>query len=83
MRRSAGVGPVWWPRPGCRPVWPCTVWPPLSVSVGFPVDATAALVAGGLTERFFRAGSSVRRRLERVTAGIFAALAARLATDIH
>lgn len=28
-------------------------------------------------------GSTVRRRLERVTAGIFAALAARLATDIH
>ena len=37
------------------------------IAVGFPVDA----------------GSSVRRRLERVTAGIFAALAARLATDVH
>ncbi|WP_329478553.1 LysE family translocator [Kribbella sp. NBC_01484] len=67
--------------------WPATtqflVLGGIFIAVGFPVDATVALVAGSLTERFFRAGSSVRRRLERVTAGIFAALAARLATDIH
>jgi len=67
--------------------WPATVQflvlGGIFIAVGFPVDATAGLLAGGLTERFFRAGSMVRRRLERVTAGIFAALAARLATDIH
>jgi threonine/homoserine/homoserine lactone efflux protein len=43
----------------------------------------AQLLAGTLTERFFRTGSRIRRRLERVTAAIFAGLAARLAIDIH
>ncbi|MEV5966774.1 LysE family translocator [Kribbella sp. NPDC051952] len=67
--------------------WPATVQflvlGAVFIGVGFPVDATAGLLAGSLTDRFFRAGSAVRRRLERVTAGIFAALAARLVTDIH
>jgi threonine/homoserine/homoserine lactone efflux protein len=53
------------------------------IAVGFPVDATAGLLAASLTTRFLGAGSKVRRRLERVCAGIFAALAARLATDLH
>lgn len=67
--------------------WPATVQflilGAIFILVGFPVDASVALLAGGLTSRFLRAGSTVRRRLERVCAGIFAALAARLATDIH
>jgi threonine/homoserine/homoserine lactone efflux protein len=67
--------------------WPATlqflVLGAIFISVGFPVDATVGLLAGTVTDRFFRAGSTIRRRLERVTAGIFAALAARLATDIH
>lgn len=67
--------------------WPATlqflVLGAIFISVGFPVDATAGLLAGTLTDRLFRAGSTIRRRLERVTAGVFAALAARLATDIH
>ncbi len=67
--------------------WPVTVQflvlGAVFILVGFPVDATAALLAGTLTERFFRTGSRIRRRLERVTAAIFAGLAARLAIDIH
>ena len=67
--------------------WPATVQflvlGAVFISVGFPVDAAAGMLAGTLTDRFFRAGSTIRRRLERLTAGIFAALAARLATDIH
>ena len=67
--------------------WPATVQflilGAIFILVGFPVDASVALLAGGVTSRFLRAGSTVRRRLERVCAGIFAALAARLATDIH
>ncbi|MFG1622090.1 LysE family translocator [Kribbella sp. NPDC049227] len=67
--------------------WPATVQflvlGAIFILVGFPVDASVALLAGGLTSKFLRAGSTVRRRLERVCAGIFAALAARLATDIH
>ncbi|TDD29664.1 LysE family translocator [Kribbella turkmenica] len=51
--------------------------------IGFAVDGSVGLLAGSLTDRFLRAGSTVRRRLERVCAGIFAALAARLATDIR
>ena len=53
------------------------------IAVGFPVDASAGLLAGSLASTLFRAGSKVRRRLERVCAGIFTALAARLAADIH
>lgn len=67
--------------------WPVTVQflvlGAVFILVGFPVDASAALLAGTLTEKFFRAGSRLRRRLERVTAAIFAGLAARLAIDIH
>lgn len=67
--------------------WPATVQflvlGAVFILVGFPVDAGAALLAGTLTERFFRTGSRIRRRLERVTAAIFAGLAARLAIDIH
>jgi threonine/homoserine/homoserine lactone efflux protein len=67
--------------------WPVTlqflVLGAVFIMVGFPVDAGAALLAGTLTDRFFRAGSRVRRRLERITAAIFAGLAARLAADIH
>ncbi|WP_327635835.1 LysE family translocator [Kribbella sp. NBC_00482] len=67
--------------------WPVTVQflvlGAVFILVGFPVDASAALLAGTLTERFFRTGSRIRRRLERVTAAIFAGLAARLAIDIH
>lgn len=67
--------------------WPVTVQflvlGAVFILVGFPVDASAALLAGTLTERFFRTGSRIRRRLERVTAAIFAGLAARLAIDIR
>lgn len=67
--------------------WPVTVQflvlGAVFILVGFPVDASAALLAGTLTERFFRTGSRIRQRLERVTAAIFAGLAARLAIDIH
>lgn len=67
--------------------WPVTVQflvlGALFITVGFPVDASAALLAGTLSERFFRAGSRIHRRLERLTAAIFAGLAARLAIDIH
>ncbi|HEY9337193.1 MAG TPA: LysE family translocator [Kribbella sp.] len=67
--------------------WPATVQflvlGAVFILVGFPVDAGAALLAGTLTERFFRTGSRIRRRLERVTAAIFAGLAARLAIDIR
>ncbi|TCC62935.1 LysE family translocator [Kribbella pittospori] len=67
--------------------WPATVQflilGAIFILVGFPVDVSVALLAGGLTSKFLSAGSTVRRRLERVCAGIFAALAARLATDIH
>ncbi|MFG1912221.1 LysE family translocator [Kribbella sp. NPDC048928] len=67
--------------------WPVTVQflvlGALFITVGFPVDASAALLAGTLSERFFRTGSRVRRRLERVTAAIFAGLAARLALDLR
>ena len=67
--------------------WPVTlqflVLGAIFIAVGFPVDASAGLLAGSLTSKFLGAGSKVRRRLERVCAGIFAALAARLATDIH
>lgn len=67
--------------------WPATVQflvlGGLFILVGFPVDASAALLAGTLSDRFLRTGSRVRRRLERVTAAIFAGLAARLALDIH
>lgn len=67
--------------------WPVTVQflvlGGLFIMVGFPVDASAALLAGTLSERFFRTGTTIRRRLERVTAAIFAGLAARLALDVH
>ena len=67
--------------------WPVTVQflvlGAVFILVGFPVDAGAALLAGTLSDRFFRTGSRIRRRLERVTAAIFAGLAARLAIDIH
>ncbi|WP_350275172.1 LysE family translocator [Kribbella sp. HUAS MG21] len=67
--------------------WPVTlqflVLGAVFIMVGFPVDAGAALLAGTLTERLLRTGSRVRRRLERITAAIFAGLAARLAADIH
>jgi threonine/homoserine/homoserine lactone efflux protein len=67
--------------------WPATaqflVLGAVFILVGFPVDASAALLAGTLSDRFFRAGSRIRRRLERVTAAIFAGLAARLTIDIH
>jgi threonine/homoserine/homoserine lactone efflux protein len=67
--------------------WPATVQllvlGAVFISVGFPVDATAGMLAGGFTERFLRAGSSFRRRLDRVCAAIFAGLAARLAADVH
>ncbi|MET9312039.1 LysE family translocator [Kribbella sp. NPDC003505] len=67
--------------------WPATVQflvlGAVFILIGFPVDAGAALLAGTLTERFFRTGSRIRRRLERVTAAIFAGLAARLAIDIR
>ncbi|MEV6267211.1 LysE family translocator [Kribbella sp. NPDC051936] len=70
-----------------RGSWPATVQflvlGAVFILVGFPVDAGAALLAGTLTERFFRTGSRIRRRLERVTAAIFAGLAARLAIDIR
>ncbi len=63
--------------------WPVTiqflVLGAIFIAVGFPVDASAGVLAG----RFVGTGSKVRRRLERISAGIFAALAARLATDIH
>ncbi|WP_433159338.1 LysE family translocator [Kribbella sp. CA-247076] len=51
--------------------------------IGFAVDGSVGLLAGSLTDRFLRAGSTVRRRLERVCAGIFAALAVRLAIDVR
>jgi threonine/homoserine/homoserine lactone efflux protein len=67
--------------------WPVTiqflVLGAVFIAVGFPVDASAGLLAGSLAATLFRAGSTVRRRLERMCAGIFAALAARLAADIH
>ena len=67
--------------------WPVTVQflvlGVVFIAVGFPVDASAGLLAGSLATTLFRAGSKVRRRLERVCAGIFTALAARLAADIH
>ncbi|GAA1599348.1 LysE family translocator [Kribbella hippodromi] len=67
--------------------WPATlqflVLGAIFILVGFPVDASAALLAGSLAERLFRSGSRVRRRLERVTAAIFAGLAVRLAVDVH
>jgi threonine/homoserine/homoserine lactone efflux protein len=67
--------------------WPATVQflvlGVLFMMVGFPVDASAALLAGTLSDRFLRTGSRIRRRLERVTAAIFAGLAARLAIDIR
>lgn len=67
--------------------WPVTVQflvlGAVFILVGFPVDAGAALLAGTLTDRFLRAGSRFRRRLERITAAIFAGLAARLAVDIR
>ena len=67
--------------------WPVTiqflVLGAVFIAVGFPVDASAGLLAGTLASRFFRAGSAVRRRLERTCAVIFTGLAARLAADIH
>ncbi|GAB2648806.1 LysE family translocator [Kribbella swartbergensis] len=67
--------------------WPVTVQflvlGAVFIAVGFPVDASAGLLAGSLAGTLFRAGSTVRRRLERICAGIFAALAARLAVDIR
>ena len=67
--------------------WPVTIQflllGAVFIAVGFPVDASAGLLAGSLAGRFIRTGGKVRRRLERISAGIFAALAARLATDIH
>lgn len=52
----------------------------LFIIVGLSVDGTAGLLSGTLSERL--SGSTrVRRRLERVSAGIFAGLAARLALD--
>ncbi|MEV0287620.1 LysE family translocator [Kribbella sp. NPDC050820] len=67
--------------------WPATlqilVLGALLIVVGFCVDASVGLLAGSLTNTLLRAGGTVRRRLERICAGIFAALAARLATDIH
>jgi threonine/homoserine/homoserine lactone efflux protein len=67
--------------------WPVTlqflVLGAVFILVGFPVDAGAALLAGTLTERLLRTGSRVRRRLERITAAIFAGLAVRLAADIR
>lgn len=67
--------------------WPVTVQflvlGAIFIAVGFPVDASAGLLAGSLASTLFRAGGKVRRRLERVCAGIFAALAARLAIDIR
>jgi threonine/homoserine/homoserine lactone efflux protein len=67
--------------------WPVTiqflVLGAVFIAVGFPVDASAGVLAGSLATSLLRAGSTVRRRLERVCAGIFAALAARLAIDIR
>ncbi|TCO42274.1 threonine/homoserine/homoserine lactone efflux protein [Kribbella antiqua] len=67
--------------------WPVTVQllvlGAIFIAVGFPVDASAGLLAGSLTSKFLGAGGKVRRRLERVSAGVFAALAARLATDVR
>jgi threonine/homoserine/homoserine lactone efflux protein len=67
--------------------WPATlqilVLGGLLIVVGFCVDASVGLLAGSLTSSVLRAGSKVRRRLERVCAGIFAGLAARLAIDIR
>jgi threonine/homoserine/homoserine lactone efflux protein len=67
--------------------WPVTVQllvlGALFISVGFPVDASAGLLAGSLTDRLLRAGSTFRRRLDRLCAAVFAGLAARLAAEVH
>jgi threonine/homoserine/homoserine lactone efflux protein len=67
--------------------WPATLQiltlGAILIVIGFAVDASVGLLAGSLTNRLLRAGSKARRRLERICAGIFAALAARLATDIR
>ena len=52
----------------------------LFIVVGLSVDGTAGLLSGALSERIAgRAG--FRRRMERVSAGVFAGLAARLLID--
>lgn len=50
------------------------------IAVGFPVDATIGLTAGGLAERLLHR-PSVRRRLDQVCAAIFGGLAVRLLLD--
>ncbi|MFY1691836.1 LysE family translocator [Plantactinospora sp. WMMB782] len=63
------------------PVWSqLLVLGALFIAVGLPVDAAVGLTAGTFAERLFR-WPSFRRRLERVSALVFAGLAARLLLD--
>lgn len=52
----------------------------LFIVVGLSVDGTAGLLSGTLSERL-SGRTGVRRRLERISAGVFAGLAVRLAID--
>jgi threonine/homoserine/homoserine lactone efflux protein len=67
--------------PGAWPIWAqLLVLGAVFIAVGFPVDATVGLTAGGLAERLLHR-PSVRRRIQRVCAAVFGGLAVRLLLD--
>jgi threonine/homoserine/homoserine lactone efflux protein len=67
--------------PGAWPVWAqLVVLGAVFIVVGFPVDATVGLTAGGLAERLLRR-PALRRRLNRACAAVFGGLAVRLLVE--
>jgi threonine/homoserine/homoserine lactone efflux protein len=66
---------------GSWPVWAqLLVLGVLFIAVGFPVDATVGLTAGGLAEKVLHR-PTVRQWLDRTCAVIFGGLAVRLVVD--
>ncbi|BCJ48146.1 lysine transporter LysE [Actinoplanes ianthinogenes] len=66
---------------GAWPVWEqLLILGALFIVVGFPVDAVVGLTVGSVADRLIRR-PAVRRRLDRLSALVFGALAVRLVTD--